>query len=1444
MSTKVENADISSFEKSDELLSKYSARVKEVYIEIPDYKFYHSPSPLNKHALPMQHQHRFEFIGRERVLKDLEVVLTEVESKSGSYLVTGFRGMGKTSLVRKVIEKINKEHKQMYDKLRYVPIEISLAQDEIRDVDVLRLIARRLQEEIYYHSKNIKILNNFRNSVIRVFNKNPHKSSTSKADRNQESIKNILDDLYFLNERISASVSVENGIQQAWNGGLQAAELSGSYQNKRDYKKTMAYTPANAKEIEMELIRVLENIDNVRNTKKGRNLPEILFIFDELDKIEPNYSAAISEKEAEDPSYESVRNSFLADRIRRRQDIVGRLLANLKNLLNVSRAKYIFIGGREMYDASLADIADRDTFYGSIFSRIFYVDSFLRDESRSSRGNLSGLAEQQLCSVLIPRDNNKDSQDVNLREYRKYLESAIFKGESKDLGPTVKIQKVITVLQNFTVYLTYRSSGTPRKITNLIENYIVKVDETQLQSLDREELVVYNKSNNKTNSNEPKKRHWFLKSFNKNTDDQIIKPSSRLFLRFGYKAQFDIGLTATVYRPYLIHTSRFLKLASDSLLFSTSFIIDHLLKFHPFAFSWNNLEVIPEIITVNKAPYLRQYIEDILNFYMGFAIRNTNTGIFKYKFYSKFASELKFISKMSDLSNAAFNFTLDESLLIKRYYKRKLKEMELTYGGYKNDLDKSNHIYSIGFLHSLIGDLHFYDKEYDDAIISYIGAVQRLRSIIPADINEQQAIYLILTEQKLALTYEKMQMYEMAFTIYKRLIRQLPVLFGQSTRNKPSSFVNDQYSFLGLNVLHQPYLSILFLLEKFRTDGFTDINLSDTIQMFKKTLIGIRAKLSKKEGAVRSRLIFTIKYTFYYNIGSILFYKNQNFIEKFLGVKDRANSPDVYPFASRIDEIKSLPCSSLSAFDAYTLSLYWVSRRFEIQYNGQQNDTHEDTTQFQELALLKIIKELLYSNRNRELTGAHYDEIGNILSKTGDAFLTMLPCKENRHPSDFKLSLKIFKALGLEKQNHSSQTEIEAIYSAYEELVKQNRGNADMLDINAVIGICYFAFKAYVKAGKTYSAIFMLKKVLWITHEYLSGVDANESYQTCEEEGSEVLKSLRELIIEPVISMITKSGSSSARLQILKYKDTLGYERDHKDSAGIYTSLSTNGELREVLMLYSLIEIKLCNMGILQYDKLSIKYTSLLISPYSVTSYRFTRLLELQYRVDLNYRTFIASGFNKIIDDLKNTQAEKAMRSDEYAAYVNENCKLIGCDGLEDYKGKDRLEFLIADSIFCLSEMLRNTNIFGVGYLTSFSWMGYLHYKMAKWCDFYRTILRAQSHSVDEKSIEDRDKSIYKLVKRMISQPFMFHLETNYYNELALSYFERARQLHTQGAVYKSHIKNMYYAEDDLNDNFSHFLTALERFRINLGTVDRTAQKISEVLQDSKVYKAEKYGLV
>jgi hypothetical protein len=162
----------------------------------------------------------------------------------------------------------------------------------------------------------------------------------------------------------------------------------------------------------------------------------------------------------------------------------------------------------------------------------------------------------------------------------------------------------------------------------------------------------------------------------------------------------------------------------DKMLVSTSFLIDHIYKYHATGFSWHNLEQTPEIIAVNKAPELRKFISSLINFMLDSQLTEIINSLHRFKFKSVIRREISHLSKISELEGAAFNFTLDESLQLKKHYRRKLYDLIKKYRA--TSRPNPQFIYSISYLYMLIGDLHFFDKEYEDAVIAYHDAGQYL----------------------------------------------------------------------------------------------------------------------------------------------------------------------------------------------------------------------------------------------------------------------------------------------------------------------------------------------------------------------------------------------------------------------------------------------------------------------------------------------------------------------------------------------------------------------------------------------------------------------------------------------------------------------------------------------------------------------------------------------
>jgi predicted AAA+ superfamily ATPase len=94
----------------------YNSYIKDIYLDVPKYIFNHGTHNKQDNDSSKEKNEPI-FIGREKIRQQfLNILKNGINgSNNGVYLVTGYRGMGKTSFVNKVINDYC-EHK-INDKL-------------------------------------------------------------------------------------------------------------------------------------------------------------------------------------------------------------------------------------------------------------------------------------------------------------------------------------------------------------------------------------------------------------------------------------------------------------------------------------------------------------------------------------------------------------------------------------------------------------------------------------------------------------------------------------------------------------------------------------------------------------------------------------------------------------------------------------------------------------------------------------------------------------------------------------------------------------------------------------------------------------------------------------------------------------------------------------------------------------------------------------------------------------------------------------------------------------------------------------------------------------------------------------------------------------------------------------------------------------------------------
>jgi len=1515
------------------------AKIKDLWLEVANCDFYHSH---------LEGKEGF-FLGRRKAKEHLKMLLRHSKSQSGAYLVTGYRGMGKTSLVHSVLKELNE--KKSKQKRLFEKIPISLSQDDIRDMDVLRLIARQLASkwnELYLQKSwwrwfppwgfalafvcffgvwflgvllhqlyNISWTFNF---IAEVETANPLNLAyiivggilfvvilnalhhwlygLIIGPKNYLRIRKRID---LLNARLDAMVTQEKGISIS-------PEMKSSLGFKLNLfsstsKSSQSFKIATPKEIEKELIGIFNDIEKYRNWPLDwsklkwykrfglwlgwifriiHRVPEFVFILDELDKIEPDFVTT--------PAYsENNQNSVtLAHNTQRRETIV-RLLSSLKSFLNEAKAKFIFIGGREMYDASLADTADRETFYGSIFHSVIYLNSFFKDKIQH-RAGVSRITEAYLCHLLIPDwylkefikhyPNHDKKQDTDEAEWYSLetLYHYLVDSQKKDISSKKyyayqywqakfgaedtqrdAVYKIIYLLQNFIIFLTYRSSGTPKKLAGLLENYIVTGEASRIPG------------DGKTGS--------FLYDVPHENEIVLFSPPSpkvkipvthhcagKIFLKFNFNQQYEIGLTSNLYRPYVIIHSRHMKALGDKLLFSSTYIMDYILKFHPHGFSWRNLEMVPDIILTNKDPNLRDFMQDLVQFLSRMYIRETVNGMFQYRFFSKVVNEIRFLSKISEQGAAAFNFTLDESQQIKHYYRDKLHhQQKKNEGPVQITLKNSPFVHSISFLQNLLGDLHYYDKEYDDAIIHYSDAAQPLRErSVGGKLTNHQIVLLVRTQLKLGMALERIRAFDSAYSIYRSLMMEIPGWLKQKSDPK-----NSDMPLSRMQLLVRPYIAILDLVEKQRIDGITFSNLKKNLADLNVLLDEHRPYpiLDLPKGPVadtKDNIRLNTLYSDYFsNVGSILYFKNFNFPDVYKCYRDGPEHGQK-PYLKGFKELKE---PSLAAFIEKHRKMEDGKKRFDYNpslsaYIYYRQAITEQVASFEKdiLAALKESKGLsgfkgkldgdlkkavllLHPATGYITNSLQMYIMGNLFSKLGDAVLSsagadVLPLSD--------ATLEIY-------QYDDSATNIDELLKKC--LVSLGEDNFPFNDaLNATLLMYRISGLFYLKAGRSYSCAFQFKKFLFVIKDWLAfrGRDwiEDKKISTVEKANREaLLVRLDKLLInddeekKPSIASrlfrsIVWSSDVANRPQLLKYREILNLART-QDTNSIYNNISTSPETREVVLLIEEIRLKLARLDVLK--------TSLylnLVTPYDTISSKYLRVMELKYKCEYNIVRLKDMGAENLLS-VSYYKGESTLNN---LQILRKNL-LSACPDDAVDNCYNAIENCVLDSIFCLYEIIRSLNIYGTNYVTNHSFIANAHFKLANWCRAFQNLKYGY---VEEYKLTDKAKNDPwtvphegqqfddKLIK-LLGTDALYALEVNYHNEQAIEHYYAAIQTHKGGRSYRDNVTNMSFLEDDLNDNLTHFSAATERFRINTGVIRTKIGELKKKIAGSQVYDFESY---
>lgn len=1405
---------------------RYFSNLHNMIIPLYGFNHYHSASNCEENAEG--------FIGRDSIIDKLSAWLDVPKGKttySGAYLITGYRGMGKSSFVHKAVEKLSPKPKGFLERIKrlrepkYVIVTVNVGNELLTTKELLGMVckvaAKRFEEE--FSGLKVTSLRRSRNtvaillawipifiiSIILLFCyefdilglcwKIPKAwyvytigilgvlSSGWIANQILSvlwhltkwnclvTIGQIRRYWHYLIERIDADVTLNTETGTSFKNPIH--EL-GMYLK---FGKNVSYPIADVPEMQEMLVELLNLIDKLY----GSYL-HFIFIIDELDKISPK-----DEDSKQMPEY-NTGNSFNGNSSNRsRQRALGELLANMKYFISSSKAKFVFVAGYDMYEETLSDISNREFNIHSIFNGHINVSSFFRRTNHYS--GVESMIEQYLCQLLIGGKIKAEDGKVSLRDYTDYCRTEWKKlAISKENLQTYEhiLERRIVFLHNFLTYLVYMSNGSPKKLAIYIEKY-VRTQERITEKIERDKVL------------------------GEGYDIHFGKETSKYYLFFDSRNVQRICFVNYLLYPMIQNLVDKSNIYNDKLLVSTSFMLSNLYKFHKSGFSMRNLEYMPELLDINKMPELRDFIGGIVEFMTQTHIDETVMNLYKYKFPMHLSEEITFYSKTSEEISYLFNFSHDELLSVKNLYIRQL-------GHYNNKYEAM----AIASLHHTLGDIYMLEEDYELAIYEYQEALSALYrqqkrkkefSLSSIEIEPSRMLFMVRLSLKLGLAYEKRKTYDTAYLTYAQLTEKI----------RKYSICKDTYDkallFDTIRITYLAPLAKLFVKEKMDLGGFTKLDVEQAEIDFKKVIYSAKDK--------KSLLVID----FYTKLGDIMYYRNVS------------EAGGIY-----------MPCAACryygKAIDTAIHDLIFDGRSVTAKANKS-------------IVFLEI---LLNKDPKRNLI-----TFGNIPLKTVTKSFVgiancLLGCSQKSFGKDYEEKLYSF----FETLNHLAEE-----YAQNEEM----SGVKHTITVNFDSDLSCFmksqlyywcAAMMYEMMGEYKSAHSIYCQMLDAVQTMLpaSGFKASDG----------ILDFCKYIVIKSIQDSYKHYGHINTT-EIDLFKRMLGKNLITEISLD---NLSNSTDIEIVLYKYYHICFLSRRESIIM-DVLKHTLSARQLGCDKIISSLVQNIQNLRFKEEANeqtlfllmpsYRKAFVKGERNLLDTLQ--IIDKYLHNFNSDIIINQ----IGLDIFKDNSTSNAdkrfqfLIYLITDSLFCLNKVtdilspLYSTTLYtnmyiGECYEREFVWnhilivlrevlyymqskdklafingfqqrykykfdesrISYLFShieKFVKDCGTYKELLAKQ-----ENTGKDPVESIYDKVCPSSHR----YLTSSYLIGNAVDFYHKAVEMHTCGKAYKEMMSTLYFLEDDLFNNSCYFKFATELYCLNNGYIQGKINKLEKTYYCNK----------
>jgi len=1196
---------------------------------------------------------------------------------------------------------------------------------------------------------------------------------------------------------------------------------------------------ADAREIEKELQDVLNDMQRIPIVMCR---PRVVIVFDELDKVEPG--DATLEKETP----QTKASMFSINATRERQTEILRILSNMKYFLSTASAKFIFIAGREMFDIHLADVSERNNYIGSIFNAVIHIPSLLTDhpptnkDSTREESSIASLPEKFVCGNLFPCDYKVKS--YTLKNYRVYLEEKIFREDRQNTKQEEdtrqeKIEKIIAVLQQLIIYLAHVSKGAPKKMIQLFESFIEVGDDK-----------------------------------NKEKDCLLVQHChySQHFLVFNYYKQYTIGIIAYLITPifYRLAESN-IKAHSDKLLVSSLRFVDFLFKFHKHSFSWWHLDISPELLEANRAPELKSVTEDLLKYLTQVHIDELSFCFSNYKFNSIIANEIFAMTKTDEVFSALFSFSLDETLSLKKHY---IDLLEKTEKGYRKQKKSSSYIDVVSSLQAVLGDLYYYDDELEEAELYYNKAIQAFREWESENSDNKKNLatrmihdrfYLYIRNMlRLGMIYERRKLYESAYMVYgescRRIIRERNMEFqklgvdirrssldGKNVFVKASqvktkekngknnydnieaplvrygeeieasiaslqplkfrSFLPETYDLMfkrmtyeGLKTYYVPFVAKLQILEKSHAGGITSCHL----ELLDKELKYLTFIVDHNEAKILEAEIYT-------RVADILYYKNSDLKNK----KGKNRKTDNDKDGSEVNNSTNV----LSENSSCTACYYYHKALSILLGKLGKLDKEENTV----MKLLSASLERLKSNDNKNYNMKHCTILARILSDWGNVFFS---CDSEDKKDD--CMCYIYDGVDCNTRKHRF------FYNHYVcDITDYERNNLgiilekyidsyDFTKMDIAFAMYSISSEAYRNANQYKLSAYQIYKMLRLfkCYKIYSIFHINK-------------------LSKKAINYLWRANDDLNMPELNKRKKD--FDRVKFNEKITLQHLLVDTEITRIRVLVNELKLeKLTSDPNIKPEYLKQFYDIRITSPYKINYSIVGRIYQLRLKSKVNYNTYLlllvrVGALKSMHENTSEEKLEKkkfTLEQEYYDLLVNNVDENIIKEIFEEKLTiVEAVENIIAETIYCLVDIIQLTKTLGESYLFSHSLFGSVHESLSFWIRQYEAY---ETYKDDSSKIDD-------YLKKYLDEEWRELLSGYRENQQALSHYYKCLEMHSEGRMYHNKIDLLCYVSDDYNDRSDHCNIAEDRHLFMNGEIEKRINAIKDIYKDSKLYNVDNY---